>query len=490
MKKILLLSNLFLLIVGAIQAQNSNMVFFTEKGEKFILFVNGNQQNEKPMSNVKVEQMPSSIYQVRIVFEDQVNGVIDDKVTLNPSTEKTWKIRMKDLDTRNKVNNGLNSAGLPNATNTQTKFVIRALSEIPISGIVQNNNSDQQIITYQPQGYGYGTNVNTNINTNPNNMQVGTNIGMNTDPNGNVNINMNMGGFGNPTVTTQTTNTTTTTTTNGTSFQQTHQITNTGHRGCPAPMSTALFNVEKNKMKMQKTEAGRLIVCKKIINTKCLNSQQVYELISLMSYSSNKLEAAKLAYTRTFDPDNYEVVYNAFAISNQVEELDKYIQSVNAGWGTTSTTTTVNTPNNVNWNVNTNTNGNTNTNTNWNTNNTNTQTNTNWNTQNNTMPDYNGPVGCPNPMSSSSFETAKSSIQSKSFENTKFEVAKQIIGQNCMTSAQVLQICKLFGFEQTKLDFAKFAYSRTYDKANYFKVNDAFGFESSITELQEYIKGE
>jgi hypothetical protein len=47
----------------------------------------------------------------------------------------------------------------------------------------------------------------------------------------------------------------------------------------------------------------------------------------------------------------------------------------------------------------------------------------------------------------------------------------------------------LFDFENTKLDFAKFAYDRTYDRANYYKVNDAFEFESSIEDLNRYIGG-
>jgi hypothetical protein len=38
------------------------------------------------------------------------------------------------------------------------------------------------------------------------------------------------------------------------------------------------------------------------------------------------------------------------------------------------------------------------------------------------------------------------------------------------------------------LEFAKFAYAYTYDQGNYYKVNDVFGFESSIRDLEEYLK--
>jgi hypothetical protein len=103
------------------------------------------------------------------------------------------------------------------------------------------------------------------------------------------------------------------------------------------------------------------------------------------------------------------------------------------------------------------------------------------------VPGYNGPTGCPYPMTPQDFEGIKASILSKSFESTKLEIAKQVLGQRCMTSGQVTEIIRCFDFESTKLDFAKFAYGRTYDLGNFYKVNDVFTFESSINDLNNYI---
>ena len=61
------------------------------------------------------------------------------------------------------------------------------------------------------------------------------------------------------------------------------------------------------------------------------------------------------------------------------------------------------------------------------------------------------------------------------------------MNNSCLLSAQVKEIMLMFNFEETRLDFAKFAYGRTYDIGNYFVVNDAFTFESSIDELGDYI---
>jgi hypothetical protein len=106
------------------------------------------------------------------------------------------------------------------------------------------------------------------------------------------------------------------------------------------------------------------------------------------------------------------------------------------------------------------------------------------------MPGYNGPIGCPWPMNASDFASAKASIQKQSFSDTQFKIAQQIFNSNCLTSAQVKEIMLIFSFEETRLDFAKFAYGRTFDLGNYYKVNDAFTFSSSVDELNDYITGQ
>ncbi|MDI6833444.1 MAG: DUF4476 domain-containing protein, partial [Bacteroidales bacterium] len=91
------------------------------------------------------------------------------------------------------------------------------------------------------------------------------------------------------------------------------------------------------------------------------------------------------------------------------------------------------------------------------------------------------------PMSPEDFASAKASISSKSFEDSKLTLAKQIAASNHLTSKQVKEIMQLFNFEDSKLDFAKYAYKFVYDPNNYYIVNDVFKFSSSIEELNEFI---
>ena len=93
---------------------------------------------------------------------------------------------------------------------------------------------------------------------------------------------------------------------------------------------------------------------------------------------------------------------------------------------------------------------------------------------------------CSYPMSNPDYQAAKASINNTGFDETKLKSAKSIVSNNCLYANQIADICRLFGFEETKLDFAKFAYKYCYDKKNYFKVNDVFSFDSSKEELSTF----
>lgn len=92
------------------------------------------------------------------------------------------------------------------------------------------------------------------------------------------------------------------------------------------------------------------------------------------------------------------------------------------------------------------------------------------------------------PMQPGDFKSAISTINEQGFDETKLSTAKQIAEGNCLSANQIADICKTFGFEETKLSFAKFAYKHCTERNNYFKVNSVFGFSSSVEELNKYIE--
>jgi hypothetical protein len=85
------------------------------------------------------------------------------------------------------------------------------------------------------------------------------------------------------------------------------------------------------------------------------------------------------------------------------------------------------------------------------------------------------------------FQNLKATVENMNFESSRLTVIKQALSANYITSRQVAELMSLMSFESGKLDVAKFAFSRTVDRENYYIVNDQFWFESSIMELNRYI---
>lgn len=93
------------------------------------------------------------------------------------------------------------------------------------------------------------------------------------------------------------------------------------------------------------------------------------------------------------------------------------------------------------------------------------------------------------PMERNLFQSALTSIKGQSFSDTQLSQAKEITASNCLNAMQIKEICKIFSFEDTKLEYAKFAYQYCFDRNNYWQINDSFSFKSSVTELNDYISG-
>lgn len=94
---------------------------------------------------------------------------------------------------------------------------------------------------------------------------------------------------------------------------------------------------------------------------------------------------------------------------------------------------------------------------------------------------------CSSYMNNNRFNQLKNSISNIAFDSSRLKVAKQAVSSNILTSNQVYELCKLLTFESSKLELAKYAYSTVYDKENYYIVNNAFDFSSSIDELNKYM---
>lgn len=312
MKKLLLLL-LVLISSSSLYAQRSNLVFFSEQGERFFLVLNGIQQNGDPETNVKITDLPAAAYKVKVMFEDPKLPEMDKTVYMEAGYEYTCNIKK----------------------NQKSEYVIRLLSQVALD----------QAMPPAPAQRVYLFTTTPAVRTTTTTVTTGTSVsaGTSVTAGGATGVNVTAGGVS-AGVSVGTTSTTVTTTTSSVSSTIAADPLSEGH--------------------------------------------------------------------------------------HEAHGDDVYI-----------------------------------------------------------MPGYNGPYGCHRPMSDREFQSVKTSISTKSFEDDKLIIAKQVTGSNCLLCSQIKEIMKLFSFEDTRLEYAKFAYRFAFDQGNYYQLNDAFQFSSSISDLDEYIHG-
>jgi hypothetical protein len=79
-------------------------------------------------------------------------------------------------------------------------------------------------------------------------------------------------------------------------------------------------------------------------------------------------------------------------------------------------------------------------------------------------------------------------LKKEPVEKTRLELAKTFFSTKWLLSSMVKDAIKMFNLEPNRVAFAKFAYNRTIDKQNYFKVFDGLTLSRSKQEMNEFIK--
>jgi hypothetical protein len=370
-----------------------NAVIYSEAGEKFTLYLNGEAMNSAPQSNVKLKNLTSEFYQARVDFQDAaLADFSNNNFALHQGMEVTYQVKK----------------------NKKGEYVLRFYTENPISSTANNqstndNNAakdfavvddgpDQPAATQTTQTTTTATTApgkNTNQNTNGN-------VGMNINVDGvNMGVNMNVDDKGNATG---------------------------GNVGMNINADGVNFGMNVNVSDSSFTGTG------------------------------NGNGNGNVGMNINVDGMN-------MGINMNVPNMD--VQTS----GTTTTTTT----------------------------------RTSSTTTNSTVPAHTtrpsepaqsqpsnvtiaGNGNCTRSMDDASFGKAKQTIASKGFDDTKLSTAKQATKANCLTTDQILEVMKIFAFEESRLEFAKYAYDYCFDQNNYYMISEGFTFDSSTEELNEFIE--
>jgi hypothetical protein len=316
-----------LIVLGLVKtssAQLSNLIVFSEGGERFSVILNGIMQNASPETNIKISDLNAPNYTVKILFEDRSFGELQKQIFLNQGFETTYAIKRDNKGAfviRMRSQTPLDQA--PPRTPQQTTIVYTTVAPVPAPTTVT---------------YTQTTTTNQNVNSNPDNVNVGLNVG---GVGLNFNVNVNDGNAYNDAQTTTTYSTTTTTTTSGgtgttvyvapTPQPQPVQVVYlpgySGPVGCAVPMSQQAFASAKQSIASKTFEDSKLTLAKQIMNTNCLLSSQVKEIMLLFTFEDTRLQLAKYAYGYTYDIGNYYQLNDAFTFESSIDELNAYINA-------------------------------------------------------------------------------------------------------------------------------------------------------------------
>lgn len=388
MKKIVLLAAGILLSVTSLCAQTNNtLVVFSEGGERFYLILNGLRQNDGAATNVKAVALNQSVYKAKVIFEQK--GIPDADKTMYMTWEGMDASNMefvysikKDKKGKYKwsfVSTAPISASSPYASlqpsypGGSTAAANTAGTNNNIQATSTNTNTTVNSSANTNNTAGTNTSVGVNNNTSNTNTTVTTTTTTTHGTNDNVNVGMNMNGMGvnmninisDPLMTgnSQTTTSTTTTTTSGTSTSSTGNPTtatysatsistgtgnpntvaittnysdnsyssmnsNTAAGTCGWAMNSSDFASAKKSIAAKSFEESKLTVAKQILNSNCLNTAQVKEIMDQFTFEETKLDWAKYAYTKTTDRNNYFKINDGFTFEASIDELNDYISKI------------------------------------------------------------------------------------------------------------------------------------------------------------------
>jgi hypothetical protein len=329
MKRIILL--LVLLNTFSAWAQ-STLNLFTQESEKFILFLNGVQQNASSQSNVKVENITASVQKLKIVFDDKAIQTINENIYYEAGKEYTYNVRKKNT-TANNVKR------IDGKSTTPIIYVVRLLDMKPLSSKSTVKNTQVIESTKEVDGGNNSLETETNdkvtttttvtkTNSTPSNENVNINVGING-----VGINMNINGLDATDKTVVNNTTTTTTTTTKTTKNVSPPVkTSTPKVSEPvcAPMTSSTFDALTSQLKKQSFEDNKLQIIRQVLASNCISTAQVKQLVVEFTFEENKLKVAKICYKKTTDKGNYFTLNDSFSFSSSADELNEFLQSKGA----------------------------------------------------------------------------------------------------------------------------------------------------------------
>ncbi len=94
------------------------------------------------------------------------------------------------------------------------------------------------------------------------------------------------------------------------------------------PMHDGEFNNLLGVINNRPFDSTKRQLAAQALGSNYFTSHQILRMLSLFSFESSRLEVAKLAYTRTVDPERFYIVFDAFTFDSSVRQLSDYMASL------------------------------------------------------------------------------------------------------------------------------------------------------------------
>lgn len=78
-------------------------------------------------------------------------------------------------------------------------------------------------------------------------------------------------------------------------------------------------------------------------------------------------------------------------------------------------------------------------------------------------------------------------LQRRSFDSSRLDFAKQALSQTAIRADDFRQILRTFDFDASRAELATFGYPYIADRQNFYRVYDAFDFESNARSVQQAV---
>ena len=80
-------------------------------------------------------------------------------------------------------------------------------------------------------------------------------------------------------------------------------------------------------------------------------------------------------------------------------------------------------------------------------------------------------------------------INLEPFEDSRLHKCEEFFSKSCLTIQQITEICSVFEYDQSKLNFIRLAFQNSKEKSNFHKLQSVFQYRNTKSEFSKWLEG-